>query len=284
MDPCDQQGLSPVAAAAVDNTLWAGILAKHVTRATINGIISNVVDYETIRLDPSPLQRYLQQLCQADPSTLPAPDAVALLVNLYNALMMLVVVLVDPESSVREIADVWTSKFGTLNGRKVSLDDIEHGMVRQPQLPAQSRLAARAGVQGRAHAGFVCASLSCPDLMPEPYEGPRLAAQLSSQTRLWLTNPTKNPGPAGSALRLSKIFDWYGADFVAESGSVQNFVASHSGWTGLSNKSLDFIDYNWALNAANGTGKVSGSAPHSFALVWSGPLLSMAAAVLTAVE
>mmetsp|Transcript_2805 Transcript_2805/g.6558 ORF Transcript_2805/g.6558 Transcript_2805/m.6558 type:complete len:303 (+) Transcript_2805:48-956(+) len=246
-DPCAAEGITPVAAANIDNSLWATILSTHVKEnRTLNGITANLVTYNVLREDPEPLRRYLQQFCNTDVESLPVHDAVALLINLYNALMMLMVVYFDPASSVLQINNVWKVKLGTLNGKKVSLDNIEHDIVRKG-------LSKEAGVEGRAHAGFVCASLACPDLRPEPYEGTRLVEQLTEQTQLWLENPTKNPGLVNGKLRLSMIFKWYRGDFVGESGSVPAFVESFSSLTGLNGVSVEHVNYDWNLNAVNGT-------------------------------
>ena len=54
--------------------------------------------------------------------------------------------------------------------------------------------------------------MSCPTLRAEPYEGDKLDSQLDDQMRMFLA--------AGGAVRhdgklsLSRVFLWYGADFV----------------------------------------------------------------------
>jgi len=103
------------------------------------------------------------------------------------------------------------------------------------------------------HAAINCASLSCPDLLPEAFRASDLDNQLTAATQGWLANPTKNPGPDGSgAIVLSKIFEWYGGDFQATAGSVQAFVRTYSSWQFSDGATLRFADYDWSLNAVGG--------------------------------
>mmetsp|Transcript_145982 Transcript_145982/g.468093 ORF Transcript_145982/g.468093 Transcript_145982/m.468093 type:complete len:328 (+) Transcript_145982:90-1073(+) len=241
------------------------VLSKHVSEGELNGIKSTLVDYQALRRDPSDLKLYLAQLCHLDPG-LSAAEALATMINAYNAVMLAMVVHFNPVSSVLEIDNVWMYKFGTVNGSKVSLDDIEHGVIRDR---GNGGLAAEFGARGRIHAGVNCASLSCPDLPFEAFEGARLFEQLNAATKKWLTNPTKNPGLAGGALKLSHIFKWYGVDFVNAEGSVQAFVKQHTGWQVADGASLDFIPYDWNLNELNGKASWSGAveaAPFSHGL------------------
>jgi hypothetical protein len=84
-------------------------------------------------------------------------------------------------------------------GESLSLHDIEHGKVRRFGDP-------------RIHAALVCGSASCPTLRSEPYRGPGLEAQLETQMLDFLR--AGGAATDGSQLLLSRIFLWYGADFV----------------------------------------------------------------------
>merc|ERR1740121_3227046 len=152
--------------------------------------------------------------------------------------------VLDLSASVPETS-IWKHKFGTLAGNKVSLDDIEHGMIR-------GGLSSEFGAIGRIHAAVNCASLSCPDLRTEAFEAGTLDAQLDDAVQAWVGNPTKNPGPGNfGTLQLSMIFNWYGSDFVAESGSVHAFAQKHGPWGNnvSAGAELLFAPYNWDLNA-----------------------------------
>jgi hypothetical protein len=245
---------------------------------SIGGITSNVVDYVALREDSSNLRAYMRTLCAVDLATLSPEEKVAMYCNAYNALMIAMIVHFDPPTSVLEISSmvpggsVWKEKLGTVAGTKVSLDDIEHTFVRNGE-------SAKINGQGLVHACFVCASLSCPDLQTEAFQGGTLKNQLAGAVTRWLHNPTKNPGVLGSQMQLSKIFEWYGNDFVAQSGSIHAFVNTYTSWNVAANTPISFLPYNWALNEVNGTG-VTSAALSSWSFYRHGILIALGAAAL----
>jgi hypothetical protein len=130
-------------------------------------------------------------------------------------------------------------------GRAYALDDIEHGILRK-----EFR-------EPRVHFAIVCASLSCPDIRSEPFQGARLNAQLADAAATFLANPTKGlePGPDGKTARVSSIFKWFADDFAAQ-GGVAQFIrrsadrATAARLAGLTDRGLSYLDYDWSLNDA----------------------------------
>jgi hypothetical protein len=138
-----------------------------------------------------------------------------------------------------------------LLGRKVSLDDIEHAMLRAPGRYDEPRL----------HFALNCASIGCPALREEAYTAERLEAQLEAQAVRFMADRTRNRwNAARGRLELSKIFDWFGDDFRAGGGSLAAFVARHADRLAdapadrerLRSGRVDiaFLDYDWSLNDA----------------------------------
>ena len=104
---------------------------------------------------------------------------------------------------------------------------------------------------------MVCASLSCPPLLREPWRAPQLDAQLDAALRGWLADPRKGLriDRARQTIQLSAIFDWFEEDFEARGGAVA-FVTdyapeSHRAWLRTHGReaSVHFLDYDWSLNA-----------------------------------
>jgi hypothetical protein len=83
----------------------------------------------------------------------------------------------------------------------------------------------------------------------------------------------------GSQMQLSKIFEWYGNDFVAQSGSLHAFVNTYTSWNVAGNTPISFLPYNWALNEVNGTGETS-AAFSSWSFYRHGILIALGAAAL----
>lgn len=236
-------------AAAADDTPYARLLAKHLRPGTVDGVRSMLVDYRALAADPD-YQAALRNLASADPEAL-ATDAerFAFWVNAYNLLAIETVVDRYPIASIKDAGSflfpVWKRKVGTVGGRAMSLDEIEHGILRK-----RFR-------EPRVHFAIVCASLSCPDLRAEPYVAERLDAQLAEQTSAFLGNPTKGlvPGEDGRSARVSSIFRWFADDF-ADAGGVAAFVRAHAPSAvaariaGLDDAGLTYLDYDWSLNDA----------------------------------
>lgn len=260
-DPC------PVGAAATgpapDHSVFTQVLKEVVVQGTKEGLKTSLVDYSKLKKDPSKLQKYIMSLCSVDVSKLTNAAKLAFLANAYNAVMISAVLHYEPGITVKEISShvsggsVWKEAFATIGGKRMSLDDIEHGNIR-------SGLSKAMGMSGRIHAMVVCASLSCPDIQTEAFEPETVISQATSAMERWLLNPTKNSGPDGKGnVGLSMIFRWYGSDFVEESGSIQAFVRKYGKWTTSQvpdSAGVMFLDYNWNLNAVNNSGvSTSGS-------------------------
>src|SRR5581483_11295941 len=170
---------APTAAPAL-SAAYGRLLAQHVHPGTIDRIPLNVVDYEALGGDPDYAQA-LRDFADAKPEQLRSDkERFAFWVNAYNLLAIKTVVDRYPLKSIRDggtfFLPIWKRKVGRIAGRELALDDIEHGILRAKF------------DEPRLHFAIVCASLSCPDLRPEPYDAARLDVQLDDQARSFLAN------------------------------------------------------------------------------------------------
>ncbi len=198
-----------VAHTAVDNSIWAGLLKKHVKGHTVS--------YKGFQQDESLLDKYLDILSQVKVDALSDHDRFAFYINVYNASTVKHILSKYPDiKSIKEIGGIfqspWKIKFIPINGRTVSLDHIEHDILRP-------------GFKDpRVHFAVNCASKSCPPLLDEPYEGDNLNDQLDNQTRLFI-NDRQQTYINGNTLYVSKIFKWFGKDFtLGVAGFVKSFA------------------------------------------------------------
>ena len=106
-----------------------------------------------------------------------------------------------PPNSIKQIPGVWNRLRWQAAGVDVTLDDIEHDTIRAHY------------DEPRAHFAVNCAAVSCPPLRPDPYVGVRLDGQLARAARDYL-NSQHGLQVNGTTLRVSRIFSWYGEDFV----------------------------------------------------------------------
>ena len=212
-------------------------------------------DYDGLRDHPEDLAAYLKSLAGADLPALSSDELLALLINAYNAFTLDSILgtyegnPARPVASIRDIPEVFSRKTHVVGGYKLSLDDLEHGLIR-PLFK-----------EPRIHFVVNCASVSCAPLPPEALSGARLDAQLESAVRGTLSSPDYLRLENGK-LKVTKLLDWYGSDFVTEGfrGAEKNlprYLRKYAGEEVVrfidaagGDPPFDFMDYDWALNRA----------------------------------
>jgi len=223
-------------AAAVDHTLYAGLLNKY----NRNG----QVDYAGFKKDEARLDDYLDRLAKIDPQSLSRDEQFAYYANAYNAWTIKLILSGYPGvESIKDLGSLfkspWKKKFVKLDGKVITLDHIEHDILR-PQFK-----------DPRVHMAVNCASKGCPPLWSEPFMGDRLDEQLNAATRNFINNPGFNR-LEGNTLYVSKIFKWFSEDFEDNViGFVEKYAEGELKRTIKANRStieVEYLDYDWSLN------------------------------------
>lgn len=223
--PPKQNSAPHAARLHVDHGPWDELLRKHVGA-------DGRVDYGGFQKDASRLQQYLDRLSEK----IPAPDwsreeALAFWINAYNAFTVELILNNWPVRSIRDIDQPWDQKFILLEGKKYSLNQIEHEIVR-PTF-----------AEPRIHFALVCAAVSCPPLADRAYTAATVDRMLEARTRRFLNDETFNVTQE-AVVRISPLFDWYGEDF----GDVKAFVNRYVQPDIPQQKELYFLEYDWELN------------------------------------
>lgn len=226
--------------AGPDSALWDSLAKRYVNEEAR-------VDYgRWQREGVSQLDAFLAQVAAPWPESIDANARKAALINTYNALTVRWVLTHYPVQSIMKTPNPFRAARHTVDGRKLSLDEVE------------SRL--RKMGDPRVHSVLVCAARSCPPLRREAYTAARLDAQLDDNTRVWLANAKLNEFLSDrKAASVSSIFKWYKGDFGSEQ-QLRAFLARYSpegkGAFLLQPKAkLAFKDYDWGLNDASSVGK-----------------------------
>lgn len=202
-----------------------------------------------------------------DPASLREPgERLAFWINLYNALVIDGVVSYGVRGSVRAAAPAlgfFRRIAYDVGGRRVSAEDIEHGILRanagNPFIPGRQfapgdpRAAwAVSPIDPRIHCALNCASRSCPPIAA--YDAARIEAQLELAARAFVGGDVEVDAGRG-ALRVSQIFGWYRDDFGGPEGVVR-FLGAHlpddarRRWLeAQSELDLELKPYDWRLNA-----------------------------------
>lgn len=225
------------------------------------------VDYAALHRNRAQLDRVTGEFAvpgRAEESSWSRPQRMAFWINAYNALTLRAIVdhfpiragwfSLGPRNSIRQIEGVWTALTWDAAGRRVSLDDVEHRILR-PEFG-----------DARIHFAINCASVSCPPLAAVPFRAAALDAQLDEAARAYLAS-SQGLRFERDRLYVSSIFKWYGDDFIERfAGMVQGHrpprerailgvvaeygppAASVAARTGT--PTIRYLEYDWSLNEA----------------------------------
>jgi hypothetical protein len=232
-----------------DHREWDELLSKY----ALDG--GRRFDYAGLKKEESRLRRYLDELASADLARLSRAELQALFMNAYNALT--VATILDHVSnegvyeieSIRDIENVFTREEHEVGGFRLSLDGIEHNILR-PLFR-----------DPRIHFGVNCASISCPPLPTRAFTGAGVDRELESAAERFFAQPEHVSVEEGS-LVLNPILEWYGSDFTSPGyrgaeATVAAFVRKYAaedvrsfidGRTG--EVPVRFREYDWRLNRA----------------------------------
>lgn len=230
---------------SVDHSSWQRLLDKHLVKSG-DGI--NRLNYRAIKDNSqAELDAYLDSLAPIDPRQLNRQEQMAFWINLYNALTVKVVVQRYPIKSIKSVRYLsslfgpWDKKLIKVSGQSISLNDIEHRILRPIwQDP-------------RIHFVVNCASLGCPNLQAIAFTGDNLESLLEASTAEFLAHP-RALRLDDDTLILSSIFKWYAVDFGADTQELVQYLKSAS--VGISPESIDQAkemryEYDWKLNSTN---------------------------------
>ncbi|MEM1421408.1 MAG: DUF547 domain-containing protein [Pseudomonadota bacterium] len=200
----------------IDHGLWGKFLSAHVIEDR-NG--PNLVSYAAVSpAESSALDQYLGAMAAVPISAFSRGEQMAYWVNLYNALTVRVILDHPAAESIRDI-DIspglfsdgpWDKKLIEVEGEQLSLNDIEHRILR----PIWK--------DPRIHYAVNCASIGCPDLQAQPFTGAALNAQLEAAARAYV-NDQRGVTVVGDEIIVSKIYGWFIEDF----GDDQTGVLAH---------------------------------------------------------
>lgn len=231
----------------VDHAPWDAFLAKYHSVGADR--IARLGYAEVTPDDNVALGRYIATLTRIDPTDLTREAALAYWINLYNAVTVSVVLEAYPVASIREITDgalsfgPWSRSVVTVNGTALSLNDIEHRIVR----PAFN--------DKRIHYALNCAALGCPNLKAIAWRGASLDVDLGSAERAYLAHPRGIHVASDGTLLASKIFAWFREDFGSDEAAVLSYIRDHAPPSVASalvgRNTVSRYQYDWGLNDAS---------------------------------
>jgi hypothetical protein len=242
----DWQGSDESSTVVIDNSAWQSFLDRYLARDDFG---QTYFAYSKVsRTEAGELRAYIRSLESINPLHLNSDEQKAYWFNLYNAVTVNTILEAYPVESIRDIGSrfgglvrsgPWTIKVVTVNGIELSLDDIEHGILR-PKFKDH-----------RIHYAVNCASMGCPNLAGTAYSSTNIEQLLQEAEHDFVNHPRGVRIQSGKLI-VSKIFDWYMSDFVDDEDDLPEFLAQSAepklraqlkGYKG----SIKY-EYDWSLN------------------------------------
>ncbi len=234
----------PESSVSIDHSPWHDWLGRFVTTSA-DGI--NRVAYGSV----SPAERNQLKAYIADMTALQVGDynraqQRAYWINLYNALTVDIVLENYPLDSIRDISSglfssgPWRLKLAKIDGEKMTLDDIEHRILRPIwQDP-------------RIHYAVNCASLGCPNLQAAAFTAENAESLLEASASEFINSP-RGALMVSKKLRISRIYEWFEKDFGGnEAGVIKHLKRYAVGELATALETIANIDdyqYDWQINA-----------------------------------
>jgi hypothetical protein len=211
-----------------DHSAWNSLLYQYVSS-------TGQVNYKNFKADEASLQDYLDDLSAHPPQeNWNKNEKLAYWINAYNAFTIKLIIDHYPVSSITDLhgGKPWDVKWIKLGDTQYSLNNIENDIIR-PKFG-----------DARIHFAVNCAAKSCPPLLNEAFLANKLNSQLEQQTKKFINNVSYNQ-ISDNSITISKIFDWYKADF---SPSLVDYINEYASTRISEGANIKFKEYDWSLN------------------------------------
>jgi len=233
----------------IDHNSWDMLLKKYLVTNHPSGI--NRFRYAAVSAaDRQILKNYLEQLEKTSVTSLNQNEQKAFWVNVYNALTVQVILDHFPVKSIMDIGispglfnkGPWDARLLKIEGEQLSLNDIEHRIIR----PIYR--------DNRLHYALNCASLGCPNLQPTAYTAANMEQLLVKGATDYINHP-RGAKMVDGKLQVSSIYNWFQGDFGdSEQGVIRHllqylFEGNLANTVRSYDKGLRY-DYDWTVNAA----------------------------------
>ena len=236
---------------ALAHDSWDQLLGRYVKPGG-DGI--NRVAYGAVTpADRAQLAAYLVKMQAVPISKYNQLEQRAYWINVYNAQTVKLVLDHYPTKSIRDISlggrlsglfggGPWDGKLLKVEGQELSLNDIEHRILRPIWRDP------------RTHYAVNCASLGCPNLQARAFTGSQLDEMLNKAARDYI-NSRRGAEIKNGKLLVSSIYVWFKDDFGgSDAGVIEHlkkfatpeFAAALKGVSKISDDR-----YDWSINDAH---------------------------------
>ncbi|AXT50618.1 DUF547 domain-containing protein [Aquimarina sp. BL5] len=210
----------------IDHMVWDQLLLLNVSS-------DGKVDYKGFIRDKFLFDQYFKSLSTNYPTAnSDDTEKLAYWVNLYNAIVMKMIIDHYPVNSINDLKNPWKKKSITINNIEYSLDDIEHTILRKMNEP-------------RIHFLLNCAATSSPKLWNRAYTNRNITQALEERTVDYINDSTKNL-ITQNKVSISKVFEWYAKDF--NNGDIVSYINKYANEKIGKKSKIEYLEYDWSLN------------------------------------
>ena len=235
----------------IDHSAWGIILKKYLVSSQLPTESSapvgiNLMEYGGVsKIDYDLLKIYLTTLEGISISSFSRTEQRAFWINLYNAATVNLILEHYPVESITNISfsffsfGPWDEELLTIEGEELSLNDIEHRILRPIwQDP-------------RIHYALNCASIGCPNLQPIAFTAKNTDSLLETGASEYINHP-RGAKKEDKKLWLSKIFEWYQDDYGGNEAGVLIHIQKYAKENLANSLYEDELEieyhYDWRLN------------------------------------
>jgi hypothetical protein len=237
----------PASMRHIDHGKWDAFLKRYL-RIGADGV-HRVAYSQVTPADRARLDDYIASLSAVAIDEYSRAEQMAYWINLYNALIVRLIIEHYPIASIRDIGGgpgaegggPWIEELVEVEGTPLSLNDIVHRILRP--------------IWGdpRVHYALACGAAGCPNLQPEPFDGRQLDHQLNEAAMAFVNDP-RSIRIEADRLGLSSIYRWYRGDFgPTERDVINHLMAYAEPDLAMQLQKFDRIsedDFDWRLNDA----------------------------------
>ena len=234
----------------IDHKIWQGFLTRYVQKSE-DGF--NKVQYAKVSTtDKKHLNEYIKAMSGIAIRERSKAEQFAYWVNLYNAATVQLILDNYPVKSITKLGSglfsfgPWDEKILTIEQQKISLNDIEHGILRPIWRDK------------RIHYVVNCASYGCPELPSKALTAANSEGILQQAEKNYIYHKRGFQINA-ETVTLSKIYDWYQKDFGNSAKDIVKYIKTFfpdeedqeriDSWISLpSNRQKVEYQYDWNLN------------------------------------
>lgn len=229
---------------------WTAILQNYVSAP--DGVGLTHFDYAGLKAntaDKAKLDGYIKSLGATNPDTLSQDAAIAFYANLYNALTIDLIVQNYPLGSIRKaktyngakvssLSGPWKKVKTSVNGQILSLDDVEHKILRV-KYPSPY-----------VHYMVNCASVGCPNLLDRAWEAESYESLRKEAGSAYINSP-RGVVVTPKGLKVSSIYKWFKEDFGGKDGVLKH-IREHADADLAAaidgGAKIVGYDYDWSVN------------------------------------